>query len=576
MLTLTKLNHIFNRVVKIRLIIILVAIIGGALIEIAALSVISPFMNIMLDSSVIDGGGTLNYIYTLFGFGSHAAFLALMAFILAFIYIFRGVYLFILSKVQFRFMSRRQIELSDILLKKTLDKPYLYHANKNLAELQRIILTDVSNLIQLIQNLLLFISDFFMSFFILIFLLIVSPPMTLGIVGLALLCVLIYFKFFRKKIKQSGEDVRTTNINTYKALNQALGSIKELKVLRRESYFSGQFKKNGDASVDANQRYNVYSALPRVMIEAVCFGGAFLLIGVLILIGTDMENIVPQLSLFVLAAFRLLPAVSRLTGYINNIIFYIPSADAVYTSLFENTDYAVDIKLRAKERVNASKLDIIIENITFQYPNVPSPVLENVSLTIPYRKSVAFVGPTGAGKTTLADIIIGIYTPEKGNIFHNGESIYADLGEWTKHIGYIPQQIYLLDETILENIAFGIPKNEINEQRVWETLEQAQLKEFVNSLPDKLNTIVGDRGIRLSGGQRQRIGIARALYTNPDILILDEATSSLDNETEKAVMEAIENFQGEKTMIIIAHRLSTIEHCDIIYRVENKNVVRER
>lgn len=571
-----KIRCIFSRKVKIRLLILLIAIIVGALLEIAALSVISPFISVLLNPSAIEAGGTLNFIFDLLGFKSRTAFMAFMAFVLAGIYIFRGFYLFLLGMVQYRFLSKRQIELSEIMMTKILDKPYMYHTQKNLSELSRIISVDSSNLMGLLQTILAFFSDVFMSFFIFIFLLLVSPPMTFSVVGLALLCVLIYFKIFRKKIKVTGEEVRVKNIKMGKAVYQALGGIKELKILRRENYFIGEYKKNADDFVKSNQRYQVYSSIPRVLIEAICFGGAFILIGIFISAGMNMTNIVPQLSVFVLASFRLLPAVSRLAGYINNIIFYKSSVDAVHTNIFDTTDYSVDTASRAEQTSTAVNADISVKNITFQYPKAPEPVLENVSLTIPHKKSVALVGTTGAGKTTLADIILTIYTPQSGNIFYNGKSIYANLAEWKKQIGYIPQQIYLIDESIRENIAFGVPKANVDEQRVWEAIDQAQLKEFVDSLPDKLDTIVGDRGVRLSGGQRQRIGIARALYNNPSILVLDEATSSLDAETEKAVMDAIDSFQGDKTMIIIAHRLSTIEHCDIIYRVENKNVVREK
>ena len=571
--TITKIRHTFNRQIKVKLMILLILIIAGALLETVALSVISPFISVMLDSSVVESNGVLKYVFSLLSFKSVNTFLAFLACSLAFIYIFRGIYMFALSKVQYRFLSRRQMELSNRLLIIALGRPYLYHASKNLAEFQRVILTDATNSINLLANALLFVSDFFMSLFILIFLLITSIPMTLCVVGLALICIVVYFKVFRKKINNAGDVNRSKYVNMTKSANQALGGIKELKVLHREKYFLDDFRTSSNDYARSNQRFQIYNSIPRLLIESVCFGGAFILIAVLINMGKDMGNLVPQMSLFVLAAFRLLPAVARFTGYVNSIIFYKPSVDAIYTSLFdEHEEYKVTDNNTAPEK----SLDIVINNLTFQYPNTNTPVLENVCLSIPNKHSVAFIGPTGEGKTTLADLVLGIYTPQSGGVFYNGKSIHHDSNEWTKHIGYIPQQIYLLDETILENIAFGIPKNEIDEAQIWNVIEKAQLKEFVESLPAKLNTIVGDRGIRLSGGQRQRIGIARALYTNPDILVLDEATSSLDNETERAVMDAIENFQGEKTMIIIAHRLSTIENCDIIYRVENKNVAREK
>jgi len=276
--------------------------------------------------------------------------------------------------------------------------------------------------------------------------------------------------------------------------------------------------------------------------------------------GTDMGNMVPTLSLFVLAAFRLLPAIARFTSYTNSILFNKPAVDAIYENLINNQPERVPERTAASGEAS----DITVSNLTFQFPQTKAPVLENVNLVIPFNKSVAFVGETGAGKTTLADIIIGIYEPESGSVTYSG------------NIGYIPQQIYLLDSTIRDNIALGIPESEIDDAQVKNVIEKAQLTNFIDSLPAGLNTIVGDRGIRLSGGQRQRIGIARALYSNPDILVLDEATSSLDTDTEKAVMEAIETFRGEKTMLIIAHRLSTIEHCDMVYRVENRNVSREK
>jgi len=596
MATLYKIRRIFSRSVKVRLVILLIAIIIGALLETVTLSVMSPFISLLLDNTIIESNKIIRFVYDLLGFKTNNGFLAFIAFLLGAIYIFRGAYLFILSKVQFRFISRRQIELADRLLTTILNKPYLYHTYRNMADFQRLILTDVSWLMQLIISILSFVSDFFMSFFIVAFLMITSVPMTLCVIGFSLICVFLYFKYFRRKIRVAGEENRTKGVLMNKAVNQALGGIKELKVLRREEYFIRQFKLSGDDFARSNQRFQIYNSIPRLLIEVICFAGAFILIGVFIIMGVNMTNIVPQLGLFVLASFRLLPAISRFTGYVNNILFYRSTVNVIYDSLFaedeDHSDKAAktgaekdakdgdgvkDGQIGKTKEKDAMFMDnIIIENLTFQYPGSNSIVLEDVSLHIPEKKSTAFIGPTGAGKTTLADIILGIYVPQRGNVYYNGKSIYGDFNEWISRIGYIPQFIYLLDESILENVAFGIPRDEVDEARVWESLKQAQMKDFVESLPNKLDTVIGERGIRLSGGQRQRVGIARSLYTNPAVLIMDEATSSLDNETEKAVMDAIENFQGEKTMIIIAHRLSTIENCDVIYRIEDRKVFREK
>ena len=570
-----KLRRIFDRNTKIKLLILLVAIIIGALLETLALSLISPFISILLDNSMLETNRYVNFAYNLLGFSSTGAFLALLTFLLAGVYIFRGVYLYALTKIQFRVIARRQVNLSDRLLRKILEYPYLYHSGKNLAELQRIIISDSSSMFAMITSLLLMLSDFFMTFFVMLFLLVVSPGITLGVIVMALCFVLFYFKLFRRKIAVTGEKNRLANIGMWKTVNQALGGIKEVKLLRREDYFHQTFKKFSDVFVKTETQFRALDALPKLMIESICFGGAFIIIGAFILAGSDIAGLIPQLSVFVLAAFRLLPAISRQVNYLNQVIYYRASVDAVYKSLFEEEEIAV-ATAAAKIDLPTGVSGIVVSDVTFQYPNTPSPVLKDVSLVVPDKKSVAFIGPSGAGKTTLADIILGVLNPEKGGVFFEDRSIHSSFDEWSSNVGYIPQQIYLLDESIIENVAFGIDRADIDEDKVWHSLEQAQLADFVRSMTEGLETVVGDRGIRLSGGQRQRIGIARALYNNPTILVLDEATSSLDTETEKAVMEAIEKFQGDKTMIIIAHRLSTIENCDIIYRVEDRGVVREK
>jgi ABC-type multidrug transport system fused ATPase/permease subunit len=381
-------------------------------------------------------------------------------------------------------------------------------------------------------------------------------------------------KVFRKHIGATGKKHRTSHVGMTKSVNQALGGIKEVKILRREDYFQKRFLMFSNVFIYAITRFQTLNTVPKLLVESVCFGGAFIIMGLFILGGADISGLVPQLSLFVLAAFRLLPAVYRQVSLVNQLIFLKPAVEAVCKSMFdEDALYAAPINSSETAEDNS---DITIRGLTFGYPRSNEPVLEEVSFIIPHRKSVAFVGSSGAGKTTLADLILGVLTPNKGGIYYEGKSIHHHFERWSGNVGYIPQQIYLLDETIRENVAFGIDSEVVDETKVWRALEQAQLKEFVKSLPNGLETIVGDRGIRLSGGQRQRIGIARAMYVDPPILVLDEATSSLDNDTEQAVMEAVMGFKGNKTMVIIAHRLSTIQHCDVVYRVENKNVLRER
>ncbi|MCL2217896.1 MAG: ABC transporter ATP-binding protein/permease [Defluviitaleaceae bacterium] len=570
MITIQKLRKIFDRDTKIKSFILLCAIILGATIEMLALALISPFVSVLLDASEVYTNQYIRWAFELFGFTDISAFLVLLTFMLAAIYIFRGFYMYVLNWTMFRFLARRQVNLSQRLLFKLLGFSYIYHTRRNIADSQRMIVQDVEQMFIMITAILRFLTDLFMMLFILVFLLIVSPIMTLIVISLALLCALLYLKMFRKQIRVAGIKNRDSGIEMIKSVNQALGGIKEVKLLHRENYFQQEFKKSSDIFIKASVQYRSLDVVPKYAIETICFGGAFIILGIFILGGFDISEIVPQLSLFVLAAFRLLPTVSRQVTYMNSIMFNRASVDAVYNSLLEEEESNVPPD-NISDYV-CSKKDISVQGLSFTYPRTEEPVLESVSFVVPEKKSVAFVGPSGAGKTTLIDLILGVIAPDVGGVFYSGKSIHHHFEEWSKFVGYIPQQIYLLDESIRENVAFGIDRSDIDEAKVWQALQQAQLKEFVESLPQGLDTVVGDRGIRLSGGQRQRVGIARAMYEDPPILVLDEATSSLDTETEKAVMDAIMGFKGNKTMLIVAHRLSTIEHCDIIYHVENKKV----
>jgi len=576
MATLRKLRRIFDRKAKIKLVILLIGIIIGAFLDMFALSLISPFISVLLDNTVVYSNPYISLVYNLLNFRSVESFLSFLVFCLASVYIFRGVYLYVLNKIQFSFIARSQTALTVRLSEQLIRYPYLYFTNHNAAELQRIVFIDVNEFFILVASVLSLLTSVFMSVFIIILLIIVSLEMTLLVVFLSLIYVFLYLKILKKRIQTSGENWRVASTDMYKAILQTFGGIKEIKVLRKENHFKEILTKHSTTTSTIFAQHNFYGVLPGIAIEIVCFGGAFLVLGFVILSGGDIVGIVPQLSLFVLAAFRLLPAISKIVSTYNYMLIYTPSVNAVYKNLFDEcSEEALDNSNDTEDIIPTVNEDITINNATFKYPLAPESVLENVSFIIPHKNSIAIIGTSGSGKTTLADIILGLFTPTSGGIYYKGKSIHTTPDEWSAQIGYIPQQIYLLDESIIANVAFGVNEEHIDEKKVWKALEQAQIKEFVESLPRGLQTEVGERGIRLSGGQRQRIGIARALYNDPSILVLDEATSSLDDDTEKAVMDAVMGFRGNKTMIIIAHRLSTIEHCDIIYRVEDKQVTME-
>lgn len=356
---------------------------------------------------------------------------------------------------------------------------------------------------------------------------------------------------------------------------QGFGGIKEIKVMGRENYFCNQYDMAYFYYAESQRKYSLLGILPRPVMEMVCVTALLLVVTIKLMRGVYMQYFVTTLSVFAVAAFRMLPSFNRLTTYLNTIMFNQGAVDNVYK----------DLKLIEKLSQNESEngidtvelpfeKQISINNLTFRYPGIDKPVLKKVNLQIPKNASVAFIGTSGAGKTTLVDIILGILEPQEGTISVDNLNAKSSIKSWQKKFGYIPQTIYIMDDTLKNNITFGLSPDKVDDEQLWNAIEEAQLKEFVLELPDGVNTVIGEAGMRLSGGQRQRIGIARVLYNQPEILVLDEATSALDNETEAAIMQAIDNFSGKKTMIIIAHRLTTVKNCDIIYRVDHQKVVK--
>jgi ABC-type multidrug transport system fused ATPase/permease subunit len=330
--------------------------------------------------------------------------------------------------------------------------------------------------------------------------------------------------------------------------------------------------------VGAVQRYSLYNQIPKLLIEPVCITVMVGYMIFLVLSGESTENMIDVFGTLAAAALVLLPCVNRINNQINSIAYFEPFFMGVSDNLQDeiNGD-RIDISFATDEEEKLPVKDIIeMKDITYAYPNSERLIFDHAELSIPVGASVGIVGTSGAGKSTVVDILLGLLEVKTGAIYADGVDVKQHYRKWLKNIGYIPQMIFMLDDTIRNNVAFGVPDDKIDEKRLWEALKEAQLDEFVKTLPEGLETNIGERGIRLSGGQRQRIGIARALYNNPEVLILDEATSALDNDTEKAIMDSINRLHGKKTLIIIAHRLQTIEKCDMVYRVEDGKAKRER
>ena len=567
-----KLSYIFSKRDKYKIALLLCIMVAGSFLELLGVAVFQPFVNIIMMPDSIQENPYLARIYQMFGCSTTESFLTVVALGIIVIYVVKNVYLWVEQNLIMKFTYGMQQKLSTRLLTTYLSEPYTFHLNKNIAELQRSMQEDTGLFTQVLMHTLQLVAEVVVCIVLGVYLFTVSNSITVVIVGLLILCVVLFTKITKRFTEQLGKEAQVYKGKLYQWVNQSLGGVKEVKVLNREEFFVSSYKKYYGLYIKGVRINRLLSITPKYMVEAVCMTGLLIAIIIKLNFGHgELENFIPQLATFAVAAFRLLPSVGRINEHVNNILYAVPSVDLIYGDLKGIEDYQESMgEEEGKEW--SFEHGITAKHITYAYPNTDTNVLEDASCVIPKGKTVAFIGSSGAGKTTMADIILGLLAPQRGKILVDDIDVFKNLTMWHHQIGYIPQVIYLSDDTIRNNIAFGIHEDQIDEEAVRTALKKAQLAEFVDTLPDGLDTIVGDRGVRLSGGQRQRIGIARALYHDPEILVLDEATSALDNETETAVMEAIESLQGSKTMIIIAHRLTTIQNADIIYEVGDGKV----
>ena len=484
--------------------------------------------------------------------------------------------------IQARFVYNNQFATQQKMLNGFLNRPYEFFLSAESGEILRVIQSDVPTTYGLLTTILSMFTELIASLAISITIFIIDPVMTTFVIIMMGLVVLAISKCVKPILKKKGEDRHIHGSLTYKWLIQSITGIKEIKVGAKEEFFSENFTISGKKYISAEKWSTVFSNIPRLMIEMVSVCSTLAFIAFMIYKGKEIETLVPTLGAFAMAAMKLMPSANRIISAINQIVFQEPSLNKLLTDIemFEEDEirYAKYNKNNLNEIENKLSFNDKIElhNVTYGYQNSDKLILDNANMEIPIGKSIGIVGASGAGKTTVVDILLGVLLAKKGEILTDGINVMNHYSEWLSHIGYIPQSIFMLDDDIKENVAFGVEKEDINEKRVWKALREAQLEEFVRNLPEGINTQIGERGMRLSGGQRQRIGIARALYNNPDLMIFDEATSALDNETEAAIIESINKLHGIKTLVIIAHRLQTIEGCDIVYRVVDGKIIRER
>lgn len=554
------------------MLLLLLTVIAGSFLELMGVAVFSPFVDVLMNPDMIEEKWYLKWIYDTFHFNGSNYFLAMLTGLIIFIYVFKNVFLAMQKNWIYKFSYGVQLKISTKLLKTYVREPYTFHLSHNIAVLQRSLQEDTDLFTKGIIHAMELVAEIAVCGTLGIYLFLVSKSIAITVLVLLLVSLFVFTSLSRRYSKNLGKQCQTYKANLYQWVNQSLGGIKELKILNREDYFIHAYEDNYAKYVHGLRINRLIATLPKYFVEAVCMTGLLLAVLLKMFWGQkdDFTTFIPQLSVFAVAAFRLLPSVGKINEHVADILYSLPSLDLIYHDL-----KAIEEEPEVKEKEEMDwefKKEISISNVCYHYPDGEDMVINKASFIIPKGKTVAFIGPSGAGKTTIVDIILGLLKPQFGKVKADELNIHKHPYVWQKEIGYIPQVIYLSDDTIRNNIAFGIKKEEIDDQAIFQALKKAQLYEFVENLPEGLDTMVGDRGVRLSGGQRQRIGIARALYHDPEVLVLDEATSALDNETEAAVMEAIDHLQGMKTILIIAHRLTTIRNVDMIYEVSNGKV----
>jgi ABC-type multidrug transport system fused ATPase/permease subunit len=484
----------------------------------------------------------------------------------------KAAFLAVLAFRQSRFAYGTQASLSERLFRGYLHQPWTFHLQRNSAQLLRNATTEVSNFTAVVQGAMTTAAEGSVVVGLAVLILAVEPLAALLVIANVALASWIFYRVTRARLLRWGETRLRHEGLRIQHLQQGLGGVKDVKVLGREDAFVAQYSEHNLATARATERQFTLQQLPRLWLEFLAIVGLALLVSVMLAQGRPIERLLPTLGLFGAAAFRLMPSAVRIMVAVQTMRFCRP---VIHTLADEIALIDVPRSAEAAAAPLRFAAEIALAGVTFTYPGAAAPALRDVTLAIPRGASIGFVGGSGAGKSTLVDVILGLLTPQAGTIRADGVDIQTNLRGWQDQIGYVPQSIYLTDDSLRRNVAFGIPEAAIDEAAVRRAIAAAQLEGFVASLPHGLDTTVGERGVQLSGGQRQRIGIARALYHDPALLVLDEATSALDGATEHGVMEAVRALHGTKTVLIVAHRLSTIAHCDRLYRMAEGRIVEQ-
>ena len=571
----TKLRRLFSRGEKFKIILLFVMMMIAAVLEVAGIGMIPAFVAMVANPQRVLEHETFGVLFQRLGIESARELLIYGGVTLICIFIIKNIYILFFHYVKTRFVYARRYLFSHRLMTAYMQAPYTFYLQRNSSELLRNTSGEVNILINnVLLPVLTLMKEAIMSLSIIIFLLLMEPAISVFVIVVMGGMAGLFLSLTQKRMRKYGRLAQEYRKEMIKTARQAFGGIKDARVTNREAFFINKYKHVAYESSQL-QRYKTFlGQIPKPVVETLAVAGIMSIAVVMHLQGRPIANIIPVIALFGVAIVRLLPTVQSMTKLLTDLRYNIYSVNPIYDDLTALKKYSEEFKTDRRRKVKTTLTDTIsIRNLHYHYPNSEEQALNGVSLDIPKGKAIAFVGPSGAGKTTIVDVLLGLLEPQKGEVLVDGKNIFDSISAWQRNIGYIPQFIYLSDDTLRHNIAFGVPDEKIDEERLRCAVEQAQLSELVARLPGELETVIGERGTRLSGGQRQRIGIARALYHNPQVLVMDEATSALDNITEKQIIDSIDALKGERTIVMIAHRLTTVMNCDVLYMMDQGRIV---
>jgi len=550
--------------------VLMVLVLIGTFVEALGIGLVIPVMTTISKGGTGSSGSILQPIFDQFGIRSVGTMVGASVLLLGAAFLLKNVYMLFLNWRQAKFSNHASQYLASTLFRSFLRRPYTFHLQRNSSELLNVVQQEVNMTVGLITGFMALTTEFLVAGSVAGLMFFTEPVAAAATLAVLIFGTMIYTRVTKPRMTYFGQLRKKIEPERTRYLLQGFGGVKDIQVLNRGSNFSSQFENQNLKLLNTQMRSNVLKQFAPMWTEMLAMSGLIVVIWVMIWQGRSPDRIIPLLGLFVVATWRFVPSINKVLKQINDIRYSLPAVESLYNEFEYIKSQSEIVKTQAKF---TDKIEM--RNLTFSYDNTPAPSLRDVNIVVRKGETVGFIGPSGAGKSTLVDVILGLLPPSSGELLVDGVNLHEQNLEWQSTIGYVAQAIYLTDDTIRRNVAFGIAEKEIDEVALERALKSAQLWDFVESLPEKAHTIVGERGIRVSGGQRQRIGIARALYHEPQVLVLDEATSSLDMETETEVMSAIRALQGFKTILIVAHRLSTVQHCDRVYRIEDATIVAE-